>query len=70
MNQIDFEKIEKISEKNLRTINDMIDELEIAEVDRTMYKNLIRAIIRNEKMQSAVAMQEYFIYNHGVTINK
>ena len=62
MEQYDFDKIEKISCKTLDTIENMIDELEIAEVERTIYKNLIKAMIRKEKLDSAVAMQEYYLH--------
>ena len=63
MNNTEFEKVEQISDKTLHTIDDMIDELEIAEVERTIYKNLIKAMIRSEKLDAAVAMQEYYMYN-------
>ena len=61
MNQYEFEQVEKISDKTLSTIETMIDELEIAEVERTIYKNLIKAMIRSEKLDAAIVMQEYYM---------
>lgn len=61
LEQYDFDKIEKISCKTLDTIEKMIDELEIAEVERTIYKKLIKAMIRSEKLDAAIVMQEYYM---------
>lgn len=61
MNQYEFEKVEKISDKTLSTLETMIDELQIAEVERTIYKNLIKSLIRSEKLDAAIAMQEYYM---------
>ena len=61
MKQYDFEKIEKTSNKTLETIDNMIDELEIAEIERTIYKNLLKALIRSERLDAAVAVQEYYM---------
>ena len=61
MNQYEFEKVEKISDKTLSTLENMIDELQIAEVERTIYKNLIKSLIRSEKLDAAIAMQEYYM---------
>lgn len=61
MNQYEFEKVEKISDKTLITLENLIDELQIAEVERTIYKNLIKSMIRSEKLDAAIAMQEYYM---------
>ena len=61
MNQYEFEKVEKISDKTLSTLENMIDELQIAEVERIIYKNLIKSLIRSEKLDAAIAMQEYYM---------
>ena len=61
MNNSEFEKIERISNKTLDNIEKMIDELEIAECERKIYKNLIKAMIRSEKLDAAIAMQEYYM---------
>lgn len=61
MNNSEFEKIERISNKTLDTIEKMIDELEIAECERKIYKNLIKAMIRTERLDAAIIMQEYYM---------
>lgn len=61
MNNSEFEKIERISSKTLDNIEKMIDELEIAECERKIYKNLIKAMIRSEKLDAAIVMQEYYM---------
>lgn len=61
MNNSEFEKIERISNKTLDNIEKMIDELEIAECERKIYKNLIKAMIRSEKLDAAIVMQEYYM---------
>ena len=63
MTNTEFEKIEQISDKTLDSIEKMIDELEIAEIERKIYKNLIKAMIRKEKLDAAVVMQEHCMYN-------
>lgn len=66
MNNSEFEKIERISTKTLDNIEKMIDELEIAECERKIYKNLIKAMIRSEKLDAAIAMQEYYMKERRV----
>ena len=61
MNNSEFEKIERISSKTLDNIEKMIDELEIAECERKIYKNLIKAMILSEKLDAAIVMQEYYM---------
>ena len=66
MTNYDFEGIAKTSEKTATTIRDMIDELEISECERTIYKNLLMALVRSERLNAAVKMQEYYIKNKHV----
>ena len=63
MNQIDFEKIATISDRGSKNINEIIDEIDSGIIDRDYCKLIIKDVIKNERLNAAIAMQEYYLYN-------
>ena len=60
MTQLDYERIETVTSATADTIDRMIDELEIPEVERRIYKNLILSMIRSERLDAAIVIQEHY----------
>lgn len=60
MTELEFERIEKVTQATEDTIERMIDELELPEVERRIYKNLIKSMIRSERLDAAIVIQEHY----------
>lgn len=59
MNQEAFDKIYNISEKSEKVLKNYIEGMEIFEVEKKMLLDMMITIIKNERIDAAIAFNEY-----------
>lgn len=63
MTNYEYSKIGEPSEKAINTLDEMFEDLHILECEKKVYKDLMIALIRNERLNAAVEYYEMIRYN-------
>ena len=63
MTNYEFSKLAILSNKAVDTIEEIFDELCRSETERKIYKDLLTALIRNERLSAALEMMDQMTYN-------
>lgn len=63
MTNYEYHKVGEPSQKATDTIENIFDEISMAEVERQTYKNLLMALIRSERLHAALEMYDMAKYN-------
>ena len=63
MTNYEYHKVGEPSQKAMDTIENIFDEINIAEIERQTYKNLFTALIRSERLEAALEMYNIDKYN-------
>lgn len=63
MTNYEYSKVGEPSEKAMNTLDCMFDDLHILDCEKKIYKDLMIALIRNERLKAAVEYYEVIKYN-------
>ena len=63
MTNYEYSKLAILSNKAVDTIENVFDELCRSETERQIYKDLLTALIREERLSAALEMMEQIKYN-------
>lgn len=63
MTNYEFSKLAILSNKAVDIIENVFDELCKSETERKIYKDLLTALIRNERLSAALEMMDQMTYN-------
>lgn len=64
MTNYEYVKAVEPSERALNTIEEAVDDMCISETERKIFKDLLIALIRNERSHAALEIMEQIKYNH------
>ena len=63
MTNYEYSKLAILSNKAVDTIENVFDELCRSETERKIYKDLLKALIREERLSAALEIMEQIKYN-------